>query len=87
MGSLYQRIHGQDHEACDPADCDEALRRALPEPCFCHGPWSHDAPEDRPETTLQREHSIGSEGCERGYTLSPFTRRALAGTLPAKVVR
>lgn len=30
------------------------------EPCYCEGPWADIAPENRPETVLEREHVLGS---------------------------
>ena len=42
------------------------LRAALlpRNPCWCYGPWYDVEPGDRPETTLERQHEQGSEGCE-----------------------
>jgi hypothetical protein len=35
------------------------------EVCFCDGPWSDIEPENRPETVLEREHTLGSIVNER----------------------
>jgi len=58
----------------NPDDCNPAAHRLLEiaaqrtsDPCYCAGPWRSDdsAHDALPESTLQREHARGSEGCER----------------------
>lgn len=47
------------HTMDDCPDYDEPA-----DPCWCAGPWRDVEPADRPDT-LEREHPVGSAGCER----------------------
>jgi hypothetical protein len=58
---------------------ERLAQREQSEPCFCEGPWRDEAPSDRPESVLAREHELESAGCERLRRVERFPARDFTG--------